>query len=308
VDYEIGKADFGFSTNFQATSPFIGLFNGVLYNQVVEETVGVSPLVFIASPGFPAAGANLTTQLAQLLYSSGSVPLSLFTGNPADENKIVYAIGRNTDAGQRFGAYTEFGLGVNSTVQVWQPTITGSTTDPSGVVYGGTATSHTLWPIETISGINSGSVGNGGYNAGATLAPILTTTLGPNAYKLFDSELGDFVYPDATAGYYIGYLTPGDANSRVLGGVVPVANRGVLLKWNGVDYTADNVKNGKYTAWLYNRILKPQTGLSGVKLQFANALRDQIRTVDAVVGGGIILDSTFRVQRFTDGGRVIPRF
>jgi len=312
VDYEIGKADFGFSTNFQSTSPFNGVFEGVTYNPVIEEIVGVSPLGFYASPGFPTAGANITTQLAQLLYTSGSVSLAQFTGDfSADQNKIVYAIGRNTDAGQRFGAYTEIGLGTTTGVSVWQPAVTGTTTT-SGITYGGTVNSHALWPAETVSGIFS-ALGNGGFSSGALVAQNLTVTLGPDAYKgkYFDedTQTNQFLYPNATAGYYIGYVTPGDATDRILGGngVVPLANRGVALKYNGVDLTNANVQNGRYTAWLYNRILKPQSGLAGVKLQFANALRDQIKNVDAPSGGGLFNDSTFKVQRFTDGGLVIPK-
>ena len=312
VDYEVGKADFGFSTNFQATSPFNGVFEGVTYNTLVEEVVGVSPLGFYASPGFPAGSSNITTQLAQLLYTTGSVTLAQFTGDfSADANKIVYAIGRNTDAGQRFGAYTEIGLGTTTVVKVWQPTITGQTTT-SGITYGGTVNSHIPWPAETVSGIYS-PTGSGGYNGGATLAPALTTTLGVNAYKgqYYDEDTGtyQYLYPNATAGYYIGYLTPGDGNPRVLGttGIVPVGNRGVVLSFNGVALTDDNVRNGKYTAWLYNRILKPQSGLAGLKLTFANALRDQIKNVDAPAGGGLFDDASFKVKRYTDGGLVVPK-
>ncbi len=313
VDYEVGKADFGFSTNFQATSPFNGLYEGVTYSPLVQETVGVSPLGFYASPGFPTDGANITTQLAQLLYTNGSVPLALFTGDFAnDSNKIVYAIGRNTDAGQRFGAYTEVGLGTTTAVRVWQPTFSTAQTTTSGITYGGVVGSHALWPAETVNGIFS-PLGSGGYNSGANLASVLTTTLGADAYKGKyydeDTETFQFVYPNATAGYYIGYLTPGDANPRVLGttGVVPLANRGVELKYNGVALTDANVRNGRYTAWLYNRILKPQSGLTGVKLAFANALRDRIKNFDAPSGGGLFDDATFKVRRTTDGGLVVPK-
>lgn len=311
-DYEVGKADFGFSTNFQSTSPFNGVFEGVTYNPVVEEIVGVSPLGFFASPGFPTNGANITTQLAQLLYTSGSVSLAQFTGDFAnDQNKIVYAIGRNTDAGQRFGAYTEVGLGTTTGVTVWQPTVSGATTT-SGITYGGTVTSHALWPAETVSGIFS-PLGNGGFSSGALVAQNLTVTLGPDAYKgrYFDEDSNSYqyLYPNATAGYYIGYVTPSDATDRILGGnnVVPAGSRGVALKYNGVDLTTANVQNGRYTAWLYNRILKPQSGLTGIKLTFANALRDRIKNVDAPAGGGIFYDSAFKVQRYTDGGLVVPR-
>jgi hypothetical protein len=311
--FELGKADFGFSTNFQSTSPFNGVFQGVNYAPVIEEVVGVSPLGFYASPGFPASGANITTQLAQLLYSSGSVTLAQFTGDfTNDASKIVYGLGRNTDAGQRFGAHTEIGLGTTKNVLVWFPSVSGRTTT-SGITYGGTAASHQLWPANQQQGTFPVPLGSGGYSSGALLAENLTVTLGPDAFKnkYFDEELGDFTfqYPDATAGYYIGYLTPGDANNRVLGAnnVVPPANRGIALKYNGVELTDANVRSGKYTAWLYNRILKPQSGLTGLKLTFANALRDQIRNVDAPSGGGLFDDASFKVFRSTDGGLVTPK-
>lgn len=313
VDYEIGKADFGFSTNFQATSPFNGVYEGVTYSPVIEETVGVSPLGFYASPGFPVTGANITTQLAQLLYTTGSVPLALFTGDfTNDANKIVYAIGRNTDAGQRFGAYTEVGLGTSTAVRVWKPTFSTPQTTASGITYGGVVGSHELWPAETVSGIFS-PLGSGGFSSGALVAQHITVTLGLDAFKgkYFDEDTQtyQFLYPNATAGYYVGYVTPGDANNRILGanGVVPLENRGIALSYNGVSLTDDNVRNGKYTAWLYNRILKPQSGLTGTKLTFANALRDRIKNFDAPSGGGLFDDSTFKVRRTTDGGLVVPK-
>lgn len=311
TDYELGTADFGFSTNFQATSPFNGVYNGVSYSPLIEEVVGVSPLGFYASPGFPASAANITTQQAQLLYTTGSLSLAHFTANfTADVNKIVYALGRNTDAGQRYGAYTEIGLGTSAAVKVWKPTVSGATT-ASGLTYGGSVTSQTPWPEETVSGVTS-PVGGGGYSSGALIAAALTTTLSANAYKgayLDEQNNTQYLYPDATAGYYIGYATPGDAANGILGGngVVPLANRGVALKFNGVELTNANVQNGTYTAWLYNRILKPQSGLTGTKLTFANALRDQIKNTDATAGGGLFYDSNFKVQRFTDGGLVVPR-
>ena len=318
TDYQLAKADFGFSTNFQSTSPFNGFYENVTYSPVIEEVVGVSPLGFYASPGFSATGANITTQLAQLLYTTGSVRLSQFTGDyTTDNNKTVWAIGRNTDAGQRFGAYTEVGLGTSTAVKVWQPSFAapdGGTpqTSANGLVYGGVVGKQALWPAETISGIFS-SLGSGGYSSGALVAQTLTADLGPDAYRgaFFnpDTQQTEYLYEDAVDGYYVGYVTPGDANNRILGlnGVLPVANRGIALKYNGVELTNENVRNGKYTAWLYNRIVKPQSGLSGLKATFADALRDQIKNVDAPSGGGLFDDASFKVQRFTDGGLVVPK-
>ena len=321
ADYEVNKADFGFSTNFQSTSPFNGVYQGVTYSPVVEEIVGISPLGFYASPGFPGSPSsanpsyvpNITTQLAQLLYTTGAVPLAQFTGDYTnDKNKIVYALGRNTDAGQRFGAHTEIGIGTSTQVRQWLPAVTGTTTVGS-IVYGGTSNTHQLWPVATQPGSFAVPLGSGGFSSGALITQNLTVALGELAYKgqYFDTDTqqNELLYPAATAGYYLGYATPGDANNRVLGlnGVVPVANRGVALKYNGVSLTDENVRNGTYTAWLYNRIIKPQSGLSGDKLIFANALRDQIKNVDAPFGGGLFENADVKVKRTTDGGLVVPK-
>lgn len=314
TDYQLGTASFGFSTNFQSTSPFNGDYQGVNYLPVTEDVVGVSPLGFYASAGFPAGSANITTQQAQLLYTVGSLSLAQFTGNfAADVNKTVWALGRNTDAGQRFAAYSEIGLGKTAVVKVWKPIYGAAATTASGITYGGTIASHDLWPAETFSGISS-PLGSGGHTSGAILAQYLTVTLGPDAYKgkYFDLGTGtfQFTYPSATEGYYIGYTTPGDAANRVLGGnnVVPLANRGVALSYNGVPLTNANVQNGKYTAWLYNRILRPQGGVVGtLQATFAEALRVQIKNVDAPSGGGIFDDGNFKVKRTTDGGFVTAK-
>lgn len=350
--YENGKVDFGFSTNFQSTSPFEGEFGDVTYQDIEEEFVGVSPLGFYASPGFPAD--NITSQQVQYLYNTGSIPLAIFTGNWTDDrNKIVYAIGRNTDAGQRFGAYLEAGLSTSSTVTVWDPRtvrnaadhptapnaitggISGATT-LNGVTSGGTVLSHKRWPEETISGIYS-PTGNGGFDGGATLAPVLTTHLGAEAYKgAYIDEFNNpqYQYPNATAGYYIGYLTPGDANPRVLdvranpnfgqpgepeyidAGNIAEGDEGKALKYNGVENTSSNVRNGQYTVWLYNRFLYPsswnETSPATIPMGFGYALRDRIRLFDAPAGGGLIYEqlpagATFKVQRASDGGLVTPR-
>lgn len=319
TDYELGVASFGFSTNFQSTSPFNGTFQGVTYSPVVEETVGISPLGFYASPGFPGSPSssnpsyvpNITTQLVQQLYSKGVISLAQITGDwDNDKNKLVFAIGRNVDAGQRFGAYLENGIGFNQVVSVWYPTFSTAQTVSGSYTYGGVVGSQEPWPVAQQPGAFAVVAGSGGYSSGALLANTLTTTLGPDAYRLryFDTDLQDYdyLYPSATAGYYIGYLTPGDANSRVLGtnNEIPSANRGVALSYNGVPLTTANVKNGSYTMWLYNRILKPQSLTSGAVYEFANALRDRIANFDAPAGGGIIDDTTVRIRRRADGGPI----
>jgi hypothetical protein len=338
VHYELGKVDFGFSTNFQSTSPFNGFYGNppVNYLSIDEDVVGVSPLGFYASPGFPVT--NVTSKQLQYLYRNGHAPLALFTGNwAAHSNTPVYAIGRNTDAGQRFGATTEIGLGTSGTVRHWDPRpsttnppdpavigLTGFTPAGGGVPYqyGGTVQTHRPWPAETVSNIHSGE-GNGGFDGGATLAPYLTAKISAAAaagpYYNEETETISYLYEGATTGYYIGYLTPGDARQRILdlneadqdAGNIPEEHEAVALSFNGVALTNDNVRNGLYSAWLYNRFLKPKdenwTSTQTAK-DFALILRDYIaESVAHTVPGGIRHDETFRVKREADGGLIIPR-
>ena len=288
--------DFTMSTNFQASSPFQGVYQGVSYETLNDQLIGVTGIKFLASPGFP--GDNVTSQALEALYLAGSQPLALFTGNPADRNKTVYAIGRNSDAGQRYIALAEPRVGgsnvsaLNAVVKHWQPTVTGAAAGVGGFTVGGTVNSHALWPLETISGVNSQFLGNGGYPTGASLAPVLTVTLGSSVYTVEN--------PNATAGYYIGYLTPGDADT------IAIPNGAVELKYNGVAYSADAVREGRYTAWVYSHLLY-RSGLTGLKKDFADALATQIKTVDAVAGGGLLFD-TVQVQRFSEGGTITPKY
>lgn len=336
--YIESNVDFGLSTNFQSTSPFNGEYNGRTYNPVKETPVGISQLGFYGSPGIPVD--NITSQQAKLLYDTGAVPLSLFTGNwnNGDEHKWIYAIGRNTDAGQRFGAQLEIGRSGLGFQYAWQPNpapAAGGTgnvpviPDPGNPeawipnpaynpansfvigtsTIGGIVSDHRQWNNgvdETYSGITA----SGGYTGGAALAVTLTVKLGPTAYKKAD--------PDATDGWYVGYLTPGDANATVLGigqgPARPDETKGVALKFNGIENTPENVKSGRYTMWLYNRVLTPLDGVAPrpgdptqtFRAEFISALTNRIK-IDVATQQGIALDDPdLKVFRQADGGAVIP--
>lgn len=283
--------DFSTSTNFQTTSPFQGSFQGTVYETLKDQIIGVVPLKFLASPGFPAS--NITTQQAQLLYLTGKVPVSIFTGKPADRNKTVFAIGRNTDAGQRFGTLAEIGLGYNAVVKHYLPTITGAKPNKDGVNVGGTVTKQELWPIETVSGVSSVTLGNSGYSSGARLAPALTVTLSKDAYKVGNAK--------AKAGYYIGYLTFADAKNIAK----PAGAK--ELSYNGVSYTPVNLRDGLYTFWLYTHILYKKS-LSGTARNLADTLATRIKNNDAEAQGSGVFLSSLQVKRTSDGGVVTPIF
>lgn len=346
ADYHESKVDFGLSTNFHHTSPFRGSYQGVTYTNTIEaEEVGISQLGFYGSPGLgdvlPEDKRNLTTAQARLLYTEGAIPLALLTGrwtgadgaggDSGDSRKYLYALNRNTDAGQRFSALQEIGIKGIDGVLNWKPnplTLAANTTGvgpghpdfdatktfspgTSGRTVGGLVTSHDYWGTETWSSITS----TGGYANGASLATALTHNLAPSAYQhpLVDSG--------ALGGWYIGYVTPGDADQTILGigggqneTNRPLNTRGIALRYNGVANTADNVKNGTYTLWLYNRIVRPEGGVvnrpgdpvPGIRSAFVNALAAKIRTVVSVNDGIALSDVNLKVHRQGDGDVVKP--
>jgi hypothetical protein len=281
--------DFSLSTNFQATSPFQGVYQGNTYQTLNDELVAIIGLKILGSKGYP--GDNITPAQAQYLFLNGAAPLAIFTGNAADQNRIVYATGRNTDAGQRYGFQADTGIGINAVVKQYKPTITGAAAGVGGFVTGGTVTSHVLWPRETVSGVDSRFNGNSGATTGANLAPYLTATLSAAAAGAYGTG--------ATEAWYISYLTPGDADT------IAIPNGAVELKFNGVAYSADNVRQGKYTAWLYEHVLTPP-GISGIQASFATALTNQIRDVDAGVAG--IFLNTVKVGRTGEGELITPDY
>ncbi len=67
-----------------------------------------------------------------------------------------------------------------------------------------------------------------------------------------------------------------------------------------------NVREGKYTFWLYEHVLYKST-FTGIKRTYADALATRLRTVDGAVAG-ILLDSNFQVSRQKDGGLVTPNY
>ncbi|MGC4017465.1 MAG: hypothetical protein QM755_23570 [Luteolibacter sp.] len=102
----------------------------------------------------------------------------------------------------------------------------------------GAAAVVTQW-LPTLSGNNVNGYalqpddGNFGYASGGDLATALTKV----------TTAGD----GATTGFSIGYLSVGDATSAITGGAVELSH-------NGVAFSIDNVKEGKYTFWCYEHV------------------------------------------------------
>lgn len=247
-----------FSDVYQGSTPFNESFNGVAYDLLTDNVVGVIPFQFVKSRGAHAGITNMTPQLAQATWIGlGSCPLALYTGNPAHQTTLVYATGRDGDSGTRITAFAESGIGVFTPVQQYN---TGAAVEP------------TLYAAQTINGVNF-LQGEGGESSGGTLAG--TTRMGKTGLTKS----------------YVSYMGSSDVNTLV-------ANGGAALTYNGVAFTLAAVQQGQYTFWSYAHLMYKDS-LSGLRLTFAEGLRDQILTVD-----GNPLLSSMNVVRGGDGGVV----
>jgi len=207
----------------------------------------------------PAPFTNINAQQAQALWGSGTASLALFTGVAADASKLVYATGRDPDSGTRLTAFAESGIGVESTVTQYQPTIS------SGVI-----TALNPYAQQTVNGITF-TQGNGGEASGSTLRGFFGNV--------------------STPGLIVSHVGSGDVSTAVLAG-------GVELTYNGVPYSIDAIKEGRYTFWCYQHLMYQST-LVTAKKSVADALATKIETVTAP-----IKLTDMKCSRTTDGAVV----
>jgi hypothetical protein len=112
----------------------------------------------------------MTPQLARALFTLGKLPLSLWSGNAADETTFVYATGRDPDSGTRGTAFAEGGIGVSAAVQQYD------------------CATEALYAAQTINGVPL-TAGQGGEASGGTLAD--TTKMGKSGLtKMYVSYMG----------------------------------------------------------------------------------------------------------------------
>jgi len=286
---ETATPDIAFADNYQSSTVFNGTFNNVAYQPLTDNIVGVVTFRWIASNGFPA-GQTVTTQLAQYLFGSGSIPLALFTGLPADHNKVVFATGRDPDSGTRITTFAESGIGVFSIVKQFQPTTFADDPAVTGVDTS-IVSAQRLYPVQTINGVSTQFPGNSGESSGSTLRGFTNKTLAASVYD-----------PDGvgnTAGYYVTYMGTSDASTVLAASVKPA----VPLRYNGVDFSTTAVQEGQYTFWGYQHLMY-RAGLSGAKLTFATSLRTTIVNTSAATLAPNVKLSDMQVSRTSDGGQV----
>jgi hypothetical protein len=219
---------------------FNGKFNGKTYSSLTgfdgaNGEVGVVAFTWVTSTNSPVA--NVTSMAAQNLLAAGNVPAALFTGNPADETKGVYLIGRNSDSGTRLATFGECGFGANNLPQQYK--------------YNST-TSIELYPAETINGV-AASLGNSGYSSGGTLCGFMVNQLGAGSALKVGGVSS--IYAN---NYLIGYAGVSDANSYTATGLKK-------LTYNGVDSSTSNIINGSYSFWTYEHLYENPNATSLAK-------------------------------------------
>ena len=232
--------DFGFSDVFQASTIYTGT--------VTDTKVAVLPFVWITAPGGSAAGiANMTPQIAQSLFKTGSLQLAMFTGSAADAATTVYAVGRTDDSGTRLSAMAETGVGVSAGLQQNQPV-------------GNPVTSYT-------------ALGNSGYVAGGDLSTAMkSATTAANGYSVAYVSVGD------------GESTTGASTLSHNGVSYATTLSGTSAAADAVDVPL--VTQGKYTFWCYEHMLDRNdttgdaaTVLALLKTNLAGSITSSRKTV-----------------------------
>jgi len=281
----------GAATNYDApTIPEVCMSDGFQFTSqyptpvLAAQSVGVVSFKFLRnSTALATSLTNMTPLLAQALWENGSLPLSLFTGNPSDAATTVYAIGRDADSGTRKTGFLE--TGVQTFVSSLTPAfvLQYQPINAAGVVNRnnkGAITGQQPWPQEVVDGITF-LTGDGGYSSGGDLAVAM-------------EETSPYIY--------VTYLGLSDALT-----VETALGTGVDLTWNGVPYSHTAAENGQYTYWTYEQLdYLPTFGTTSANGKaVADFLAQQIAAED-LSGVGESL-SSMNVTRAQEGGPVTPK-
>jgi hypothetical protein len=231
--------------------------------------VGVVPFMFLAGEGAPAGLTNMSDQLHNALWKVGQLPASMLTGNPADAGTTVLATGRNNGSGTRATILAETQYGAFTSVVQFNATYQGTRTE--------------AYPTAKLLAISE--FGNSGNSSNSGVRELLT-------------RRGDAMTfaGDPVDALFVSYLTISDALAAKTEGAVE-------LTYNGVAYSEENVKNGKYTLWGYQQFYMG-TSPTTEETTFDTALR---ATVPSHMGTAGIPIPAMNVQRTGgDGGPIFP--
>jgi hypothetical protein len=300
------QPDFTLSDTFQATTiyngtvklegPTQGAFFTKTYQALHGSLLGVEPYRWVASPGAAAAGlTNLTTLQARLLFINGSLPLSFFTGNHTDEATTVYALSRDPGSGSRLVALSETGVGAQTTIYTYKPTVSGGAPDSQGNYVGGTITDDPTNPTVYPHGLIP-STGVYDENDGDTGYPSFGTTVQGTG------ELQAITATPPAGAIFVTYLNIDDSTEASAAG-------SSILSWNGITYNSTAVSEGLYTFWSYEQLFAPTALTTSVangygvnQSSFASKLVTKFPTYAEVPFANL------EVSKLQDGGVVTPNF
>jgi len=231
--------------------------------------VGVVPFMFLAGEGAPAALDNMTDQLHATLWSLGQLPIAFFTGDTADTT-LVLATGRNNGSGTRATILAETQYGAFTTVKQFNATFQGTTTDP--------------FPTGKL--LVASSFGNNGHTSNGLVRDVLTRR---SDDLTFNGNPLDAVF--------VSYLTISDALAAKTEGAQE-------MTYNGVAFSAENVKKGLYTLWGYQQFYR-DADATAQEVTFDTAFR---AAIPATLNGtdAIALTQMSIVRGGGDGGPVAP--
>jgi hypothetical protein len=237
--------------------------------------VGVVPFMFIAGEGAPGGITNMTDQLHQTLWSTGSMPASMFTGNPADTTTVL-ATGRNNGSGTRATILAETGYGAFTNIVQYNAATSGD---------------RVTGALGAIS-----EFGNSGHSSNSGVRELVTR---PPGGLTFDGESIDAVF--------VSYLTISDAVSATgyvqATGAISGGEGAKPMTYNGVRYSEANVKNGAYSLWGYQQFYMAN-GPTAQETTFDTAFRAVIP--DYMGTAGIPITTMTVTRSNGDGGPISP--
>lgn len=274
------------ATSAGKTETAVGRFSFSDVDQAISATptpaltgspVGVVPFVFVANVGAPAGLTNMTDQLHAAQWANGQLPLSMYTGDPADIAKFVLNTGRNSSSGTRATILSETQYGPFTDVVQW-----GGASNTSGSEGTGT--------VDFVD-----NVGNGGYSSNSFVRALLSRT---STNVTVNGTPGQDVL-------FVSYLTLSDAVaiSDVNGPGTGVGAK--ALTYNGVPYSEDNVKNGSYTLWGYQQFYINTTPTAD-ETAFFNLFVNEIPNALNPLTTGIKIPEMNVTRNGGDGGPVTP--
>jgi hypothetical protein len=217
--------------------------------------VGVICFAFMANASSTGI-TNMTDQTLEQLYTKGKVQKSVFTGVPTDTQSVL-AIGRNSLSGTRILVLAETKFGPFKPCRQF-----GGVTGTNAITAGEpSATVTSLTEIDSTLGQ--------GFSSGSTLRSYMDAT---STNVTVDGVAAQDVALVSYAG-----IPDVDNVALIAGGTANVNKTAKALTYNGVEYSYDNVRTGRYTLWSFERLYGPKTPTTAENL-FRTSLASGINT------------------------------